>query len=516
MESLISAQMRQWAARTIRAIGRQVQPLRQGRSRRLLLVHLDGIPKVLLERAIASHTLPFIASLVRSGAYCLDGAFWGSPASTPAFQASLLFGLRHPDVPAYEWFDRSLGRLVRMNRPRDAEEIQRRLGERGRSNLLEGGGSAYLTLFRPEGSGGLSMTSLLHKVQLAGTVASQLAQLNSDPGADRRVVQDLARDAADSALDMARWSWRQRDFRQEWAFLGRRIFLLSAAWRFAQWRAMVDMVRGVPAIYLVFANFDEVAHRRGPFSARATNELRRADAALERLYALAKELPDPYDLVFVTDHGQVESSPLETEYGKRLHHWLIQPAPCPVAPDVERALLNGRALQGSTRVGSRSKPVIVEAGNFAHIYLAPSRPPLEAIELLAQHRDVVGRATQLDQIAMVALRLRNAAVAIIQGRVYGPEDMDRAPLPDVFSKAAAADLLRELPSMPMAGDLVLFGQALRQGGTIGFAWEFGSHGGLTRSETESLVCWPKQAPLDLTALHHATELHEKLSEVYRV
>src|ERR1700737_1631655 len=126
MESLISAQMQQWAARTIRAIGRQVQPMRQGRARRLLLVHLDGIPKVLLERAIASHSIPFIASLVRSGAYCLDGAFWGSPASTPAFQASLLFGLRHPDVPAYEWFDRSLGRLVRMGPPRDAGAITRR------------------------------------------------------------------------------------------------------------------------------------------------------------------------------------------------------------------------------------------------------------------------------------------------------------------------------------------------------------------------------------------------------
>jgi hypothetical protein len=516
MDSLISAQMRQWAARTMRAIAGQVRPLRQRRSRRLLLVHLDGIPRVLLERAMASQSLPFIAALVRSGTYNLDGAFWGSPASTPAFQASLLFGLRHPDVPAYEWFDRSLGRLVRMSRPRDAQAIEHRLNGGGRSNLLEGGGSAYLALFRPEGSEGLSMTSLMDKMHLAGTVGRQLTEMGADLGSSEEpILLELSREAADGAVDMLRWSWRQRNFRHEWLFFCRRIFLLSAAWRFAQWRAMADMVRGVPAIYLVFANFDEVAHRRGPFSARATRELRQVDRAVERLCALANELPNRYDVILLTDHGQVESSPLEAQFGKRLHQCLIQAAPSPVAPDLERALLDGRTLNGSTRTRAEAEPIVIEAGNFAHIYLDPLRPPLEAMDLLAHYRDVLGRATQLEQIAMVALRLRNSAVAIVQGKVYRPEEMDRSPLPNTFSKAAAADLLRELPRMSTAGDLVVYGQALNNGGTVGFAWEFGSHGGLTRSETESVVCWPKQAPLDLSALYHATELHEKLSELYR-
>jgi hypothetical protein len=62
---------------------------------------------------------------------------------------------------------------------------------------------------------------------------------------------------------------------------------------------------------------------------------------------------------------------------------------------------------------------------------------------------------------------------------------------------------------------VLYGQAVKQGGTVGFAWEFGSHGGLTRTETSSVVCWPRDLPADLSGLGHVTQLHERLSEVYR-
>jgi hypothetical protein len=106
-------------------------------------------------------------------------------------------------------------------------------------------------------------------------------------------------------------------------------------------------------------------------------------------------------------------------------------------------------------------------------------------------------------------------VAVIGGRVFGPEEIDSSPLAEEFSKRAVADLLRELPHMRTAGDLVLYGAAAEPGGTVGFAWEFGSHGGVTGIETKSWVCWPTDAPVDLSALSHSTQLHQRLSEVYR-
>ena len=56
---------------------------------------------------------------------------------------------------------------------------------------------------------------------------------------------------------------------------------------------MIDMARGVPAIYLAYGNYDEVAHRRGPFSPQARAELHRVDRYLETLYAVGQSVEAP-------------------------------------------------------------------------------------------------------------------------------------------------------------------------------------------------------------------------------
>jgi hypothetical protein len=99
--------------------------------------------------------------------------------------------------------------------------------------------------------------------------------------------------------------------------------------------------------------------------------------------------------------------------------------------------------------------------------------------------------------------------------VYGPDEVARAPLAEEFSRRAVEDYLRELPHLRTAGDLVLFGEAVQPGATVGFAWEFGSHGGLTQTETRSTICWPSNAPVDLSSLSHCVRLHQRLSEAYR-
>jgi hypothetical protein len=275
------------------------------------------------------------------------------------------------------------------------------------------------------------------------------------------------------------------------------------------------MVRGVPAIYLVFGNYDEVAHRRGPRSDQARAELHRVDAYLAELYAMSRVVEHPYDIVFLTDHGHVGSLPFEQRHGRRLEDMLLRGAPVPLSPDVERALLDGRPVGLTRSPRGTDEPVIIECGNFAHVYLTREHTPLEAAELVAHHREVLARASRHSDIGLVALRRGDSAVALVKGQVYGPDEVANAPLAEEFSRRAVADYLRELPHLRTAGDLVLFGEAVRPGDTVGFAWEFGSHGGLTRTETRSTVCWPSDAPMDLSGLSHCSRLHQRLSELYR-
>lgn len=516
MSEVIHPQLQSWAREYVRRVGAKVCPLSTSRRRKLLVVHLDGVPRSHLVEAVRTGRMPFFSKLIRSGAYAMDDAFWGSPASTPFFQAGFLYGLRHPNLPAYSWFDRELGRKVQMNTPTDTLAVESRLGCRPGKSLLSDGGHTYFSLFQAEAGNRLCMSTLAsYKLMARGFKYEMEGILAARTQTPLSYLRSLGHDAWKAFTEVYRWSRALRDWRHERSFFLSRVFLQRLGWSFVHTKALVDMVRGVPAIYLVYGNYDEVAHRRGPNSDQALAELRRVDAYLAELHAVAQAVEPGYDIIFLTDHGHVDSHPLEQRGGRRLEDVLLRGEPLPLSEDVARGLLDGRPHPVDAGPHAPAEPVVVESGNFSHVYLTRALKPLEAAQLVARHPEVLARATRHPDIAIVAMRRGDSAVAVIDGGVYGPDDIDSAPLSTEFSRRAVADFLRELPYMPTAGDLVLFGQAVSRGGTVGFAWEFGSHGGLTRTETSSVICWPRSLPVDLSAMSHCTQLHERLSEVYR-
>jgi hypothetical protein len=54
--------------------------------RRFLTVQIDGLSRVVLDRALASGHLPFLKRLLRHEGYRLEPMTVGLPTSTPAFQ----------------------------------------------------------------------------------------------------------------------------------------------------------------------------------------------------------------------------------------------------------------------------------------------------------------------------------------------------------------------------------------------------------------------------------------------
>lgn len=516
LNELVSENSRNWANRLVRRIGSKVPPVAVRRPRNALLVHLDGVPKALLDEAIVSGRMPFVSQLVRSGAYHLENAFWGAPTSTPFFQAGLLYGLQHPNLPGYSWFDRTLGRKVQMNAPADAMAIDARLRGHGRVSLLDHGGHTYFSLFHAGARNRMCMSTLSSFKLMARSLAYEMQGLGSARTRGAwEFLCSLGMESWHAVHEVNQWARSLNDWRHEQGFLLSRILLQRLGWSFAYTKSLVDMVRGVPLIYLVYGNYDEVAHRRGPRSALALSELHRVDASLAELFAVARAAPEPYDVILLSDHGHVDSLPLEQRQGRRLEAVLFEGPTPPLHDDVWRGLLDGRPpLASDTSAREPFLPVVVEAGNFAHVYLSGRPAPLEARELLARYPEVLARALDNPDIGMLAMRRGTDAVLVMGGGVYGPSDLGRVPLTSEYSRHAVADFLHGLPRMDTAGDLVLFGAAVQKGGTVGFAWEFGSHGGLTRVESDSLVMWPAHGPVDLSGLSHCSRLHERLAEAY--
>src|SRR5690349_11945640 len=79
-----------------------------------------------LDEVLAAGRMPVLDGLLASDELRLDGWSPLLPSCTPASQAGILHG--HNDgVCGFRWFEKSSGRLMVANHPKDAAEIERRL-----------------------------------------------------------------------------------------------------------------------------------------------------------------------------------------------------------------------------------------------------------------------------------------------------------------------------------------------------------------------------------------------------
>ena len=132
-----------------RGVDRLVRRLRRGAApvrthRRLLIVQIDGLSRVVLERGLASGRMPFLKRLLRRHGYHLEPMTVGLPTSTPAFQMAVMYGVR-PDIPGFHYYDRERRMDIHFPRPGHAALVEAKQAA-GRRGILHGG-SAYGCVF---------------------------------------------------------------------------------------------------------------------------------------------------------------------------------------------------------------------------------------------------------------------------------------------------------------------------------------------------------------------------------
>ena len=110
----------------------------------LVMIQIDGLSLFELQRAIKSGKLPFLRRLMHRERYTPQPLYTGLPATTPAVQGELFYGVSSI-VPAFQYFDRELGRMVNLFEPATAAALEKRLAGLG-AGLLQGG-SAYSDIF---------------------------------------------------------------------------------------------------------------------------------------------------------------------------------------------------------------------------------------------------------------------------------------------------------------------------------------------------------------------------------
>jgi hypothetical protein len=320
---------------------------------------------------------------------------------------------------------------------------------------------------------------------------------------------------------------RKGTLRNEPRYLLNRLLLAGLAEEVGTSLTALDICRGVPAIYTVYAEYDEVAHRRGPYAEEALAGLTYADESIAKLDEVIRSRPDlRYEMYILSDHGQEPTRPAEDLLGGvTLGDWLLAAeAGGRVRPSrlqriaVERgkrerlaALPFGDHLCGSRLLGgggaeSRPPLVIADAGDLAHVYFTDRKEAYSLAGLLARWPDHLQAALTCPAAGIVATRGGRQGYAFHRGKRIDLAEPGalRGILP--YDPELLRSYLVESVATPSAGDLIVFGAAV-QGGDIAYAWEFGSHGGVGTGDVETFLIHP--ASVDASGLEGGgpTDLH---------
>jgi hypothetical protein len=108
-----------------------------------MVIQLDGLGRDVLTRALRRRIMPFTRRLLRRHGYRLIPTRAGVPASTPAFQARLFYGVGSP-LPGFRWMEKASGRVRVMKSYADINSVRERLPE---GLGLMRGGAVYGAFF---------------------------------------------------------------------------------------------------------------------------------------------------------------------------------------------------------------------------------------------------------------------------------------------------------------------------------------------------------------------------------
>lgn len=305
-----------WYLETVRRIQHRRGHAEESSEPGTIFFEIDGLAHEVLMRALTNGNAPNLSNWVRSGGYRLESWETDWSSQTGACQAGILHG-NNGNMPAFRWWDKSAGKAMVTNHPRDAAEIERRQSDgRGllagdgasRANILSGDAPycqlTMSTVLEPRGDGlGSDYAAYFARPfavvkTAAGTVAEVISERISAIRSRRAGVDPAIKRSSVYAVMRAWATVIQLDLQ---------VAVVTA-----------DILAGRRAVYTTFLAYDEVAHHSGIERPETLGALRRVDRAIGRIVKAATLAPRPYRFVVLSDHGQSQGKTFLDRYGKTL------------------------------------------------------------------------------------------------------------------------------------------------------------------------------------------------------
>jgi uncharacterized membrane protein YvlD (DUF360 family) len=521
-----------YANLVLRQAARQAVEVDADAGRGVVMLEIDGLSYWHIQKAVEDGYMPTIKKLIDDGGYQISRLDCGVPSSTPACQAGILQG-NNENMPAFRWLDKETNRII-AGGPQMAEVEPLLSNGHG---LLEGGTSIG-NMF----SGDADKSILTFSKITGGSAedkkkrARDMYMLMRNPYFFMRVLVLFFADVIREVWQG--WQQRRKNVQPSLNRLHNGYPFLRAATNIflrdvGAYFSILDIVRGVPAIYTLWAGYDEVAHHSGPWTRDAMLTLGQFDRTVSYiLTAIERNAPRPYELILLSDHGQSFGFTFLQRYEMGILDFVKEQLPQDtsavatgggddgtigvsamlselqnmednkltgrvgdtVVNQAQRAMKSNLEQQPSSEEVEPAKLTLSYSGNMALLYFDLYPRKITLTELNTAYPDMVDNLVQHEGIGfVVAYDDDSVPVAFGKGgarNLHTGDVTGEDPLTPYGDVELRNWQVRRIADFPNCGDLLLNSPVYADGTVAAYEELIGSHGGLGGEQTDAFILHP--------------------------
>ena len=468
-------------------------PRRKG----LVVIHLDGLSHNRLGQALEQGHMPFVRSLMENEGYEALPYRCGVPSTTPFAQAGILYG-DNSEIPSYRWWDKDAGLVVVFGSGSTFNRVAGKYFKR--REPLTAGGACIAALYRAGATDRFGPPyEERHRPDQHDAGGRVIAAFLLNPV----TLYFWIRHGGLALFRIASEYLRARFARRRTAdtFVIADIYHEVVVHHLTRFALLQAMDEGVTAIYACFYTYDEASHAFGPTDPNTLRVLRHIDSTV-RLAAARRSTNRAaldYDIVVLSDHGQVETTPFTSADGESFGQKVARFLPGHVVTEHR-----GRQF-GSA--GNRVE--ITYSGGLAHVYFADIPGRMDQAALEAHYPGLISKVAALDRVGLVMVKsqlvTRDGHFSLAQ-----PLSSETRALLERFDEPEIlAAQLGRLNGFEHAGDLVVFGayDGVKQ---INFEDQVGGHGSIGGDQLHPFLLVKKEWGIDVSAVTNASDLYPML------
>lgn len=466
-------------------------------SHKLVVLHVDGLGADSLQKALDQGQMPFLKSFIEAEGYEIHRYRCGVPSTTPFAQAGILYG-DNREIPSFRWWDRERGVVVQFGAGSTFKKVADKYF--AGTHPLTKGGACIAACYPAEAADDFGIAyhdrTYAHEPRSRSAATVLLPYLLNPTHVGDWLWQLLAVGARTGRDVVEARAARRHPARSYVATdVAEEVFVHHLT-RYAVVKAMRE---GYSPIYAGFYAFDETAHAFGPTDVSADRVLKHVDHTIEKV---ARARQRDYELVVLSDHGQIDTTPFRAAHGKHFGQVVAD-----LLPGFRVREVKGKE-HGPPKDEAKGELIATLSGGAAHLYFQGETERMPARLVRERHPGLIDGLARLPQVAMVMLRDGREDV-FVSARGEARGEAVKSWLGEYDDAAILHEQLARLNSFAACGDVVVFA-AFVEGKQVNFENQAGGHGSIGGEQLHPFVLAKRDWGLDLSRVTGAHQLHPVL------